>query len=45
MGSVFRTLGNFAEAKKAYLRALRSKPDDSITLYNYGNVLRITGDD
>lgn len=45
MGVVFRTLGNYNQAKKSYLKSLNVKSDDYITLYNYGNVLRITGDD
>ncbi len=45
MGVVFRTLGNFNQAKKSYLKSLKIKNDDTITIYNYGNVLRITGDD
>ena len=45
MGTIFRTLSNFNEAKKAYVKAKRIKNDDAITLYNYGNVLRVTGDE
>ena len=45
MGAVYRTLGNFNQAKKSYLKSLKIKKDDLITIYNYGNVLRITGDD
>ena len=27
------------------MKSLRAKSDDAITLYNYGNLLRITGND
>lgn len=45
MGMIFKRLGNFQEAKKAYLRALLANPEDAISLYNIGNLFRVTGDD
>lgn len=45
MGAILKELGNYKEAKTTYLRALIAKPDDHISLYNFGNLNRICGDE
>ncbi|WP_410498787.1 tetratricopeptide repeat protein [Chitinibacter sp. S2-10] len=36
-------MGNYAEAKKSYLRALKLRPDDFETKYNYAKLEKING--
>ena len=44
-GMIFKKLNNYVEAKKFYLKAITAKPDDWISLYNLGNLERVTGND
>lgn len=45
MGVILKELGNYKEAKSCYIRAISAKPDDYISLYNFGNLNRVAGDE
>jgi tetratricopeptide (TPR) repeat protein len=43
MGSCYRALGHYGEAKNQYKRAIQIKNDDAISHYNLANIERIIG--
>ena len=43
MGTCFRSLGKYLEARNSYHRALGINPEDAITLYNLANLERLIG--
>lgn len=45
MGAIYKELGRYHEAKACYRKALHAFPNDHISLYNLGNLERISGND
>ena len=44
MGSCYKALGKYTQARKSYKNALLANPNDHITHYNLANLSRITGE-
>jgi protein O-GlcNAc transferase len=43
MGSCFKALGKYPEARNSYRRAIALAPDDAISHYNLANLYRVIG--